>query len=78
MCPTLASEATWRGDGMTDISDIRELAGFSERIRNRHCERVPFDPERHLAEVDVLRILAADRWAPTAHQHAELRDHSRR
>jgi len=52
---------------MTDISDIREFAGLSEIIRKRHSERVPFDPERHLAEADVLRILESARWAPTAH-----------
>ena len=63
---------------MTDMGDIRDFAGLSEPIRDRHCERVPFDPERHLAEGDVLRILEAARWAPTAYKQAELRDHSRR
>ena len=52
---------------MTDISDIRELAGLGRVIRNRHSERVPFDRERQLAEVDVQAILEAARWAPTAH-----------
>ncbi|HXQ62463.1 MAG TPA: nitroreductase family protein [Acidimicrobiales bacterium] len=36
-------------------------------IRSRHSERVPFEPERPLAEDDVRAILEAARWAPTAH-----------
>jgi nitroreductase len=52
---------------MTDNGDKSELAGLGEVIRNRHSERVPFDPERQLAEVELQAILEAARWAPTAH-----------
>ena len=38
-----------------------------EIIRNRHSERVPFDPERRPPDADVHAILEAARWAPTAH-----------
>jgi len=40
---------------------------ISELIRNRHSDRVPFDPERHPADSDIQAILEAARWAPTAH-----------
>lgn len=36
-------------------------------IRNRHSERVPFDPRRAPSESDLRRLLEAARWAPTAH-----------
>ena len=36
-------------------------------IRNRHSERVPFDPERRVSDADLDAILEAARWAPTAH-----------
>src|ERR1035437_7877323 len=52
---------------MTDYGDKSESAGLGRVIRNRHSERVPFDPERQLAEVDLQAILQAARWAPTAH-----------
>ena len=52
---------------MTDNGDKSESAGLGRVIRNRHSERVPFDPERQLAEVDLQAILEAARWAPTAH-----------
>ena len=52
---------------MTDNGDKSESAGLGRVIRNRHSERVPFDPQRQLAEVDRQAILEAARWAPTAH-----------
>jgi nitroreductase len=36
-------------------------------IRERHSSRVPFDREHLLAEQDLMQILEAARWAPTAH-----------
>jgi nitroreductase len=43
------------------------MSDLIEIIRNRHSERVPFDPERRPPEADVHAILEAARWAPTAH-----------
>jgi len=40
---------------------------ISEVIRARHSERVPFDPDHQVAPQDLLAILEAARWAPTAH-----------
>jgi nitroreductase len=40
---------------------------LSEIIRNRHSERVPFDPDRPPSDGDLQAILEAARWAPTAH-----------
>ena len=36
-------------------------------IHERHSTRLPFDPNRPVAPEDIRRILAAGRWAPTAH-----------
>ena len=36
-------------------------------IQERHSVRMPFDPERPIAKQDLLQILEAARWAPTAH-----------
>jgi nitroreductase len=43
-------------------------------IRDRHSVRVPFDPQRHIPEGTVEKILEAARWAPTPHnmQNFEL------
>ncbi len=46
---------------MRDILDI---------LQARHSSRIPFDPERRVAEQDLQRILEAARWAPTAHNMA--------
>jgi nitroreductase len=43
------------------------MSDLIEIIRNRHSERVPFDPERRPPDADVHAILEAARWAPTAH-----------
>jgi nitroreductase len=43
------------------------MRDISEIIRDRHSERVPFDPDRPLAEKYLRAILEAARWAPTAH-----------
>lgn len=36
-------------------------------IQERHSDRVQFDPERPVAKKDLLQILEAARWSPTAH-----------
>ncbi|SRR6266487_1726236 len=36
-------------------------------IEERHSVRVPFDQSRPIAKGDLLQILEAARWAPTAH-----------
>jgi nitroreductase len=36
-------------------------------ITDRRSLRVPFDPERKIAEEDLQKILEAARWSPTAH-----------
>jgi nitroreductase len=36
-------------------------------IQERHSSRVPFDREHPVAKQDLLQILEASRWAPTAH-----------
>jgi nitroreductase len=38
-----------------------------EIMWQRHSCRAPFDPQRKIREEDLLRILDAARWAPTAH-----------
>ena len=43
------------------------MSDLSEIIRNRHSERVPFDPEHAPSDADLQAILEAARWAPTAH-----------
>jgi nitroreductase len=43
------------------MQDILEI------IRSRHSTRAPFDPGRQIAKQDLIRILEAARWAPTAH-----------
>jgi nitroreductase len=43
------------------------VSDLSEIIRNRHSERVPFDPEHAPSDADLHAILEAARWAPTAH-----------
>jgi nitroreductase len=36
-------------------------------IQERHSSRVPFEREHPIAKEDLLQILEAGRWAPTAH-----------
>jgi len=36
-------------------------------IQKRRSVRMPFDPERPIARQDLVQILEAGRWAPTAH-----------
>ena len=36
-------------------------------IQNRKSSRVPFDPDRPVTKQDLIKILDAARWAPTAH-----------
>jgi nitroreductase len=36
-------------------------------MRHRQSSRTPFDPERPVAKKDMLQILEAGSWAPTAH-----------
>ena len=43
------------------------MSDLNQIIRNRHSERVPFDPGRRLPDADLQAILEAARWAPTAH-----------
>jgi nitroreductase len=43
------------------------MSDLIEIIRNRHSERVRFDPLRRPPDADVHAILEAARWAPTAH-----------
>lgn len=38
-----------------------------KNIQDRHSSRVPFDREHPPAKHDMLEILEAARWAPTAH-----------
>jgi nitroreductase len=42
-------------------------------IEQRHSSRVPFDPARHVTEVEVSSIVDAARWAPTAHNMQNFR-----
>jgi nitroreductase len=46
---------------MTFMTDITNL------IWERSSNRVPFDPERQIKNDELLQILDAARWAPTAH-----------
>ena len=41
------------------------MSDLIEIIRNRHSERVPFDPEHAPSDADLHAILEAARWAPT-------------
>ncbi|MDP2645800.1 MAG: nitroreductase family protein [Desulfobacterales bacterium] len=43
------------------------MADILNLIRNRKSLRVPFDPDRPVAREDLLKILEAARWSPTAH-----------
>lgn len=43
------------------MNDILEI------IRKRRSARIPFDPNRPVAKADMLKILEAARWTPTAH-----------
>lgn len=43
------------------------MAEALELIRRRQSTRGPFDPDRPISENDLLQILEAARWAPTAH-----------
>lgn len=36
-------------------------------IQDRRSLRLPFDPERRIAKSDLMKILEAARWTPTAH-----------
>lgn len=36
-------------------------------VEERHSVRVPFDQKSPIAREDLLQILEAARWAPTAH-----------
>jgi nitroreductase len=36
-------------------------------IEKRQSDRIPFDPDRPVSKRDLLMILKAGRWAPTAH-----------
>jgi nitroreductase len=36
-------------------------------IEEQHSARIPFDPSRPIAQGDLLQILEAARWSPTAH-----------
>jgi nitroreductase len=52
---------------MAQWATTEQQAAISAAIRTRHSERVPFDPQRSLAEAHLQAILEAARWAPTAH-----------
>ncbi len=43
---------------MTDLLNL---------IEKRHSERIPFDRNRAIAKEDLLQVLQAARWSPTAH-----------
>jgi nitroreductase len=43
------------------------MSEILKTIEERHSSRVPFDREHPPAKQDVLQILEAARWAPTAH-----------
>lgn len=43
------------------------MVELAEIIRNRHSERVPYDPLRKPPDADLAAIIDAARWAPTAH-----------
>lgn len=43
------------------------VAELADLIRRRCSAREPFDPDRRVNEPDLLRILEAAQWAPTAH-----------
>jgi len=43
------------------------MRNLLEVMWQRHTCRTAFDPQRHIRELDLQRILDAARWAPTAH-----------
>jgi len=43
------------------------MSEILEIIQNRHSSRYPFDPEHKPSKKDLMQILEAARWAPTAH-----------
>lgn len=43
------------------------MADIVKLIQKRKSLRIPFDAERPVAKKDLLKILEAARWAPTAH-----------
>jgi nitroreductase len=43
------------------------MRSILELMRDRHSERAAYDPGRRIAAQDLLQILEAARWAPTAH-----------
>lgn len=43
------------------MSDILKI------IKERHSDRVPFNPNRSVSKENLKQILEAGRWAPTAH-----------
>ncbi len=48
---------------MTDFDELFEVTEISEAIETRHSARLPFDPDRLLADGDLRTILEAARWA---------------
>lgn len=52
---------------MSDAKSPSGARGLDQLVRDRHSERVPFNPDRALSESDLRAILEAARWAPTAH-----------
>jgi nitroreductase len=44
-----------------------EMSDIFKIIRERRSERVPFDPNHPVPKEDLMQILEAGRWAPTAH-----------
>ena len=43
------------------------MTDFLEIIQQRRSMRVPFDPTRQISKENLVKILEAARWAPTAH-----------
>ena len=51
------------------------MRGIFQIVRARHSCRVPFNPKRCVSEQDLLQILEAARWAPTAQNMQNFRNH---
>ena len=43
------------------------MKGLLKLMQERQSARIPLDTKRQIAKDDLLQILEAGRWAPTAH-----------
>jgi nitroreductase len=52
---------------MTILSTPNVMKELIRLIKNRQSSRTPFDPDRPVGQKELMQILEAGSWAPTAH-----------